>query len=318
MRKSLMLLFSLIMLFIASCNAAPTATPQPSVTPSLPKIALVMKTLTNPFFIEMEKGARQAEKDLGIELIVRTAAQETSIEQQIEIINELTKQKVDAIVIAPGDSLELIPSLKAAQDVGIVIINIDNHLNPEFAEKTGLKNVPFISVDNENGAYLAVKSVAEKITTPTKAVIIEGIRSALNAEARKNGAIRAFKENSNIEVVGMETAEWKIDSALEVTHNLLEANPDVKIIFCANDMMALGAIQYLEQAKLTDVTVIGFDALEEAKAAIKAGKLAVTVDQQAAKQGYIGVEYAVKALKGEKLPAETMVDVFVINAENLK
>ncbi|MCB0021873.1 MAG: substrate-binding domain-containing protein, partial [Caldilinea sp.] len=88
-----------------------------------------MKTLTNPFFIEMEKGARRAEQELGIELIVKTGAQETSIEQQIAIVDDFIARGVDAIVIAPGSSTELIPVLKKAQDAGIVVINIDNRLD---------------------------------------------------------------------------------------------------------------------------------------------------------------------------------------------
>jgi ribose transport system substrate-binding protein len=93
-------------------------------------IALVMKTLTNPFFIEMEKGARLAEEEFKINLIVKTGAQETSIDQQIKIVDDLIIAKVDAIVIAPGGSTELIPVLKKAQDAGIVVVNIDNQLDP--------------------------------------------------------------------------------------------------------------------------------------------------------------------------------------------
>ena len=78
-----------------------------------------MKTLTNPFFIEMEKGARRAEQTLGVDLLVKTAAQETSIEQQIQIVDDLIAEKVNAIVIAPGDSQRLIPVLKKAADGGI-------------------------------------------------------------------------------------------------------------------------------------------------------------------------------------------------------
>jgi len=117
-------------------------------------IALVMKTLTNPFFVEMEKGARKAEKELGINLIVKTGAQETSVEQQITIIEELIKEKIDVILIAPADSVQLIPVLKKAQDAGIKIINLDNQLDAQSMEKVGLTNVPYISVDNVKGAYL--------------------------------------------------------------------------------------------------------------------------------------------------------------------
>lgn len=281
-------------------------------------IALVMKTLTNPFFVEMEKGARQAETDFGIDLVVKTAAQETSIEQQIEIVDELIREMVDAIVIAPGDSLELIPVLKKAQDAGIVVINIDNQLDREFSKKMGLVDVPFISVNNEQAAYLSAKYISDQITSPTEVAILEGIRSALNAEERKNGALRAFSENSNISVVAMETAHWKIDEGYEVTKQIFLSNPDIGALFCANDMMALGAINYLKESSRSDVLVAAYDALDEAKQAVREGTLQITIDQQAAYQGYLGVEYAVRTLSGENLPAETLIDTLVVTSKTLE
>ena len=189
----------IFVLAIASIGCSPSRDQASSLesttddeTPPPPRIALVMKTLTNPFFVEMERGARRAEEEFGIELIVKTAAQETSTEQQIGIVDELIRDKVDAIVIAPGDSLELIPVLKKAQDAGIVVINIDNRLNPDFSQSEGLANVPFISVNNETAAYQSAKYISDQITTPTQAVILEGIRSAQNAEDRKNGAMLAL------------------------------------------------------------------------------------------------------------------------------
>ncbi len=309
----------LVTLLAAACNsAAPTPTTTPVPTQSVQTVALVMKTLSNPFFVEMEKGARQAEKDLSIKLVVRTAAQETSIEQQIQIVDDLIQQKVNAIVIAPGDSVQLIPVLKKAQDAGIVIINIDNKLDAAFAQKQGLATVPFISVDNENGAYLSAKYIADKVNAPAEAIILEGIRSAKNADDRKNGAIRAFKANPNIKVVGMETANWKIDEAYDKAKKLFEANPNIRLVFAANDVMAFGVIKYLGEQKKTDVLVAGYDALDDAKAAIRQGTMSVTIDQQAAKQGYTGVQYAIKTLKGEKLQPETMLDVLVVDAAALK
>jgi ribose transport system substrate-binding protein len=282
-----------------------------------PRIALVMKTLTNPFFVEMERGARQAEAEFGIHLIVKTAAQETSIEQQINIVEELIRDQVDAIVIAPGDSIELIPALKEAQDAGIVVINIDNQLDAKLSQEKGLVNIPYISVDNEAGAYKAVKNLSEKISSPVEAAIIEGIRSARNADDRKNGALRAFAENDNITVVGMESANWKIDEAYEVSRNLFETHPEIGLVFCANDMMALGVVEYLQKTGRTDVLVAGYDALDEAVLAVREGKLAVTVDQQPAQQGFLGVEYALKVLNGEAVPVETILDVVVVDLESL-
>jgi len=287
-------------------------------TASNKNVALVMKTLTNPFFVEMEKGARKGAKELGVNLTVKTGAQETSITQQIAIIEELIRDKVDAIVIAPASSIELIPVLKKAQDANIYIINIDNQLDVEVCRKMGLIDVPFISVNNEQGAYLSAQYISEKITTPTQVVILEGITSANNSQDRKNGALRAFKENVNINVVAVETANWKIDEAYELTRSLYKKFPNIGAFFCANDMMALGTVKYLGETNRANVLVAAYDALYEAKEAIKVGTLSVTVDQQADVQGYLGVKYAVQKINGEKVPMESLVAVKTVHSESLR
>jgi ribose transport system substrate-binding protein len=210
----------------------------------------------------------------------------------------------------------LIPVLKKAKDAGIPIINIDNRLDPAVCAQLGL-DAPFISVNNEQGAYLSAKYISDKIKTPTKVVILEGIRSAKNAEDRKNGAIRAFKENPQITIAAQETANWKIDEAYTVSKKLFASQPDVGAVFCANDMMALGTIEYLKESGRKNVLVAGYDALDEAKKEIRSGMLQVTINQQADVQGYLGVKMAVQAIGGEKLPPETLIDVKVISKENL-
>lgn len=283
------------------------------------RIALVMKTLTNPFFVSMEKGARQAASDFGVELIVKTAAQETSITQQIDIVAELVRDKqVSAIVIAPGDSVELIPVLKTAQDAGMKVVNIDNKLDAEVVAKYALQTIPFISVDNEAAAYLSAKYISDQLTTPTEVAILEGIPSASNAQARKNGALRAFAENPNLTVVASQTAHWKVDEAYEVIRGIFTNSPNVGAVFCANDMMAIGVLKYLETAGKTTIPVASFDAIDEAKAAVKEGKLAVTIDQLPEKQGYLGVKAAVDMLAGQTPPEEVMVDVRLIDAAALQ
>jgi ribose transport system substrate-binding protein len=311
---------------LVSCNdsgnkstpAIASASTTVAASPQVPKkIALVMKTLTNPFFIEMEKGARRAEKEFGIELLVKTGSQETAIEQQIQIIDELIQSKVDAIVIAPGDSQRLVPILKKAQSSGIVIINIDNQLDPTVVKSEQMQAVPFVSVDNEAASYQSAKFVADQVKKPTKAAIIEGIRGAENARLRMVGAERAFAENANIHVVAKETANWKIDEAHDVTRRLFSSHPDITVLFCANDMMALGALKYLQESGKKNVLIAGYDALDEAKTAIKQGTMAATIDQQAAEQGYQGVALAMRALHGEKLPAVVTVDAHLVTAKLL-
>ncbi|NMB88745.1 MAG: sugar ABC transporter substrate-binding protein [Chloroflexi bacterium] len=316
--QSILLLLAALCLLAAGCAGPRSAqqTPTPSA-PAPAQVALVMKTLTNPFFVEMEKGARQAEQELGVHLIVKTAAQETSIEQQIEIVEELIQNRVDAIVIAPGDSTSLIPVLQKAQEAGIVIINIDNRLNGFSMAEAGLEDVPFISVDNEQGAYLSAGVLTGRVEAPVEAVILEGIPTANNAIDRKRGALHAFGENPNVTLVASASAHWKIDEAHDLIGELYEDHPQIGLIYCANDMMALGVLKYLEETGRRGVGVAGFDALPEAMPAIRSGELLATVDQQAARQGYLGVQYAVKRLAGESTPAVTLVDAVLVTRQTV-
>lgn len=299
----------------ATDKSAPVAAPVPVQTR---QIGLVMKTLTNPFFIEMEKGARRAEKELGVTLQVKTAAQETSIEQQIQLVEDLIAAKVDAIVIAPGDSQSLVPTLKKAADAGIKVVNIDNRLDADSMQKYGLTDVPFVGVDNDAGAYMVGKFLADKATAPTQAAILEGIRSANNARQRMEGAKRALTENKQIKLVASETANWKIDDAYQVAKSIFTKHPEVKLLFAANDMMAMGAVKYLQESGKSAVQVVGYDALAEAIVEIKAGRLAATVDQQAAEQGFQGVALALRLIKGEKVPPVMMIETRLVTAAGLK
>lgn len=315
MKKAKLFLLA-IPLILMACSDPVQSTKQPE-SPEPPanklRIGLVMKTLTNPFFIEMEKGARKAETQLGISLIVKTAAQETSFEQQVIIMNDLIQNKlVDAIVVAPADAYHLVNSIKNAQVAGIPVVNIDAQIDRQALKEARLKNVPFISVDNEMGGYLSAKTLIADVDKPIKVAILEGIRAAKNANARKSGALRAFSEKPLVEVVASESANWKIDEAYNVTKAMFTKHPDISLIFAANDMMAIGAIKFLEDTGKVKVKVSGFDALPEVGRALESGVLVATIDQQAAEQGYQGVLYAFRMLKGELLPEETILNVKLI------
>lgn len=303
---------------VSTVSKVDAPTTQVTPAPSRKKIGFVMKTLTNPFFIEMEKGARRAEQALNIELVVKTAAQETSIEQQIQIVEDLITAKVDAIVIAPGDSELLVPVLKKAEDAGIKLVNIDNRLDTEAIKKAGAQAIPFISVDNDKAAYNSAKYISEGATPGTQAVILEGIRTADNARQRMEGAKRAFAETKGVRLVASESANWKIDEGYRVSKQLFDKYPDIKLLFAANDMMALGALKFLQESNRTHVKVAAYDALDEAVAEVKAGRLAVTVDQQAVEQGFQGVMLATRLLKGESVPALMLIDTRLITAATVK
>ncbi|MDK2951082.1 MAG: ribose transport system substrate-binding protein [Kosmotogales bacterium] len=303
MRKTKVLVTVLLVLMISIVSLAAT-----------PKIALIMKTLTNPFFITMKDGAVQAAKDLGVDLIVVSADYETSIMQQVSLIQDMTTQQVDAIVIAPNDSKAVVPALSEAQKAGVHIINIDNAIDLAAAEAGDLDVEIFISADNVIGGQLATSYLAALLGGSGKVAMLEGIPGVENAEGRKAGFLNVVKLFPDIEVVAMQTANWETEQALNVFSNILQAHPDIDGVFCANDMMALGAIQAIEAAgKTGEIYVTSYDDLEAAQAAILEGTMHATVEQNPYLMGYYGVEYALKAIAGEELPDQFMVPLSCVD-----
>lgn len=280
-----------------------------------PHLALVIKTFRNPYFETMVDGAEDGAADLGASIEVAAPEFETSIDQQIAIIDRLVDQKVDGIVVAPADSIRLIPALKRAQDAGIPVVNIDNPIDRDAATAAGLQPIPVITVDNADGAYRVVKAVLASFPvdkSSIKAAVIEGIVGAGNGEQRKAGALKAFAEDPRVTLVATESGDWERDRGEQAATAILARVPDLDLMFCANDNMALGALPALAGVGVR-VKLIGYDALPEALDAVRGGTLAATVDQRAARQGRMGVEYLLKRLHGEAVPLETLIDVRIVS-----
>ena len=294
------------------------ATPMAPGKPAVIKVAVILKSFTNPFFVEMAKGARQAQAETGIELEIKTSTPDTSAEQQIRLVHSQIKAGVNAIVISPVDTRLLVPALKAAHDAGIKIVNIDERLNPEALTANALYFVPYIGVDSEQGAYQAAKFIADKIGHPTEVAIVGGIPGTATAIERQQGAQRAFQEKALLRLVPSGAANWKADEAYELARRLFKAHPKIGAVYCANDLMAIGVMKYLQEAKISKVLVGGFDALDEARGAIRAGQMAVTVDQRAAQQGYLGVISALKLLRGEEVSKVLLVETQLVRSVALK
>src|SRR6266542_345455 len=135
----------------ASCNTAPQ--------PAKPRIALVMKSLANEFFKTMQDGAtahRQAHAP-EYELIANGIKDELDVARQVEIVEQMIAQQVQAIVIAPADYKALVAVCQRAQSAGIVVINIDNKLDAAVLAERNLR-IPFVGPDNRKGARLESES----------------------------------------------------------------------------------------------------------------------------------------------------------------
>lgn len=310
--RSHLTVFLLCLLVISGCERDTEPAQNTTKPEQKPRVLLVMKSLVNPFYIAMERGARQAAEEDGVELIVRSGTNETLVEQQIEIINEQLALGIDALVIAPADSIAIIPALVRADQQGVKIVNIDNQIDTDAITQAGLPPIPYVSVDNEQGGYLAGQYLASNAPANSKALIIEGPRNAMNARQRRDGAQRALSEHGDLDVIASEEAHWKLEQAYALVKKTHAEHPDLNIVFAANDMMALGVILYAQENALSDWLIGGFDNIPDAEAAVNSGWLEVTIDQQADQQGYRGVKTAVDMIRNNSVKDSVLVDVKVI------
>ena len=287
--------------------------PTLAVAADKPQIALLMKTLSNEYFISMQQGAEEAAKQQNVDLIVQVAEKEDSTEQLVGLVENMIAKKVDAIIVTPNDSIAFIPAFQKAEKAGIPIIDLDVRLDAEAAKKAGLK-FNYVGVDNFNGGYLEAKNLAEAIGGKGNVAILEGIPGVDNGEQRKGGALKAFAEYPDIKIVASQTANWETEQALNVTTNILTANPNIKAIFAANDNMAIGAVTAVENAGLAGkVLVSGYDGIPLAIEYVKQGKMQNTIDQLPKKQVAVAIEYALKKINKQDIPEVYYVDPVVVD-----
>ena len=146
-----------------------------------------------------------------------------------------------------------------------------------------------------------------------KVVVLEGIPGHETGDSRLRGFKEAIKGSPGVSIVASQTANWERDQGFNVFQNMLQAHPDIDTLFACNDMMALGAIEAIRAAgKTGKIRVIGFDAVDDAREAIKQGTMEATVAQFPREMGRIAVESAVKAIRGEPVPPESQVRIELV------
>jgi len=282
-----------------------------------PTVALVLKTLNNPFFIEMQKGAEEAAQKLNINLIVQAAEREVDVEKQMQIIENLIQRNVSAICVTPSGSKEIIPAIVKANKANIPVLIVDTRVDAKLLSESGGNVATFIGSDNIDGGRLAGKFIIEKLNGKGKIAILEGIPGHETNDARISGLYDALKNNDGIKILTSQTANWERDQGFNVFQNILQAHPEVQALFACNDMMALGAVEAIAAAGRTgEIIVVGFDAIEDSRLAIKENKMDGSVAQHPYEMGKIAVESALKIINGKKLPLEIPVKIELITKEN--
>lgn len=294
---------------LVSCSAPAPA----SKAPARPKIALVLKTLNSPFFIEMQIGAQAAADKAGLELVVQAAEREVDVEKQMQIVENLLQTGIKALLITPSGSREIIPVLAKANAANIPIIIVDTRVDAAAATAAGVKTATFIGSDNYEGGKSAGVELVAISDGRANVAVLEGIPGHDTGDSRIRGFKEAIKATPGVKIVASQTANWERDQGFTVLQNMLQAHPEIDSVFACNDMMALGALEAIAAANKTGkIRVLGFDAVDDARKAIKEGTMVASVAQFPGEMGRLGVESAAKLIKGEPIEADQHVRIELI------
>ena len=283
-----------------------------------PTVALIMKTLNNPFFIDMQKGAEEAAERLSVNLIVQAAEREVDVEKQMQIIENLIQRKVDVICVSPSGSKEIVPAIVKANKANIPVLIVDTRVDAEALQQAGARIAAFIGSDNVEGGRIAGEYIVKKLGGQGKVAVLEGIPGHETGDARLKGFHQAVDPESGIEIVVSQTANWERDQGFNVFQNILQSNPDVQALFACNDMMALGAIEAIAAARKSgEIIVVGFDAVEDARESIQKGKMEGSIAQYPSAMGKLAVETAVDIINGQTVSEFISTKIELITKEKL-
>lgn len=275
------------------------------------KFGFTCMTMNNPFFTTIESSIRKEVEANGDELITLDTKQD--IATQIQQIEDMINQGIDALFLCPVDSEGIAPALDMLKEADIPVINFDTDVTDKDKVDTILVS------NNEYAGQVVGEAMAEKYPDGGKIAILD----APYAEAcvqRVEGFLKGLGDaKDKFEVVSQQNGKGDTAESLPIAENIIQANPDLVGFFCINDPSALGAFSAVESAGLTDkIAVFGCDGSPDAKKSIAEGGMAGTGAQSPINIGKQCVEAAQKILAGEKVDKEIKVDTFLITKENVK
>ena len=307
----------IIVLTVVACSSE--RTDRDPAADAKPKVALIMKSLANEFFVTMAAAAEDHQEQRQDEyyLIVNGIKNESDLAQQVALVEQMVSVGVDAIVIAPADSKALVPILARAQENGIHVVNIDNRLDGDVLAEYDLV-IPFIGPNNRKGAREAALFALEQLPEGANVVILEGVTTAQNAIDRRMGFEDAVAA-SGANLLTKQSAAWDQTKAAEVTAAILVRHPDVQLILAANDNMALGAASAVSFADLDhDVTIVGFDNISAVHPLLNDGRILATVEQYGDQFAVNGIELALDMIKGKSELVDRETPLVVISQADLE
>ncbi len=274
-------------------------------------IAYITNGNTNEGWMLINGGAADAGKKAGVKFI-QLAAERGELSKQLAIVEDMITRHVDAIAIAPVDSAGIAPAVNRALAAGIPVVAVDTGI-------TGAKITSYVATDNVKAANVQGNWAAEQIKDGDKVIYVTGDQGQSTGQERKKGFVDALKaKRPNVKIIEVSTA-WDQTQAQNGVEAGLRANNDIKLIACAWDGGALGAVAAMKGAgfKPGEIKLAGFDGSPGGLDMMKRGWQQANAAQMLSKIGQTGVETAIAAAKHQKVEARIDTGAFLVLPSNV-
>ncbi|SCX73196.1 ABC transporter substrate-binding protein [Variovorax sp. EL159] len=275
-------------------------------------IPLVSKGFQHQFWQAVKSGAEQAAKDFKVKVTFEGPETEAMVDKQIDMLSAALAKKPQAIGFAALDSQAAIPLLKKAQAAKIPVVAFDSGVDSDIPVTT-------TTTDNKAAAALAADKMAELIGKSGEVALVVHDQTSRTGVDRRDGFVNRIKSTyPNIKIVSVQYGGGDQLKSTEITKSILQASPNLKGIFGANEGSAIGVVNGVREMKRNGkVVIIGYDSGKQQKNAIIDGSMAGAITQNPVGMGYKTVEMAVKAIKGEKLPKVVDTGFFWYDKTNI-
>ena len=272
-------------------------------------IAVFTKNRANPAYEAFRIASDQIARTTGVKLIHLVPNQPDNVDEQKAMVEQVLKDKPDAVIFIPVDDVAMIDSVKKLNEAKIPIVLVSNPLPGSF--------VTYVGADDFEIGYREARYLFENLGAKGTIVVIEGTPAAPTNRERVRGYQRAFAEFPGIQVLGSGIGNYQQVDARRVMEKFLTEHKEIDAVLSANDSMALGVLEALKAANRTAI-VIGINGILPAVKQIETGGMLASVDFNMFKIGCTATRAAVRHLRKEPLPEKVMLPAEVIDKTNYK
>ena len=278
----------------------------------LGKMAIVISTLNNPWFVFLAETAAAKATSLGYEARIFDSQNNTALER--DHFENIIVAGYDAILFNSTDADGSVANVMQAKEAGIPVFCMDREINSLTAATAQILS------DSYSGAVAIGRHFTRSLDREGKYVELLGLVGDNNTWARSKGFHSVVDNYPGFRMVAQQAADFDRNKALEVMESILQVHPDIKGVFCGNDAMAMGAYQALVSAGLQEkVMVFGFDGAEDVVKAISEGKVAATGMQFPKVMAETAAQFADEYVKGRRdFPQKIPVAVELVTGSNIQ